>query len=174
MTTAPGAPARPVGVLFICSGNICRSPMAAGLLRALASEAGVAELLRIDSAGTHGFHRGEMPDPRAQRVMAARGIDIARQRARMVAAHDFDRFDHILAMTREQIAQLHAIYPPHRRSRIALLLDHAPQQLSRDVPDPYYGPPEGFDRALALIDAGCRGLLARLMAEAPIQPGPLT
>ena len=171
MTTAPGAPAPAVGVLFICSGNICRSPMAAGLLRALASEAGVADRLRIDSAGTHGFHRGEMPDPRAQRVMATHGIDIARQRARPVAPRDFDRFDHVLAMTREQVGQLHAMCPPERRSRIALLLDHAPQQLARDVPDPYYGPPEGFERAFALIEAGCRGLLARLSVQAPIRPG---
>lgn len=105
----PAPPAGPkTAVLFVCSGNICRSPMAEGMLRALAAEAGIGALLHIDSAGTHGFHRGEAPDPRAQRVMAARGIDISRQRARPVVDRDFGRFDHILAMTREHVGLLFA------------------------------------------------------------------
>lgn len=135
-------------------------------MRALAAEAGLAEALSIDSAGTHGFHRGEAPDPRARRLMASRGIDIGRQRARPVAARDYRRFTHLLAMTREHVSQLNGPCPVQYRGRIGLLLDHAPDALSRDVPDPYYGTADGFERALALIEAGCRGLLARLRAEA--------
>ncbi len=138
--------------------------MAEGLLRALADDAGLTDRLHIDSAGTHGFHRGEAPDPRARRVMAARGIDIGRQRARAVAPRDYTRFDQIVAMTREHVSQLHGQRPPRARAEIVLLMDFAPDALSRDVPDPYYGTPEGFDKALALIEAGCRGLLAQFTA----------
>lgn len=144
-------------VLFVCLGNICRSPTAEGVCRHLAARRGVA--LEIDSAGTGAWHAGEPPDRRAQAEARRRGIDLSGQRARAVRPEDFARFDHILAMDAENLANLRAACPAPHRHKLRRLLDLTPKAGTRDVPDPYYGGPEGFARAFDLIEAACSALL---------------
>jgi protein-tyrosine phosphatase len=156
-------------VLFVCTGNICRSPTAEGVFRHLVAEAGLADRIDVDSAGTHGYHIGEPPDPRAVAAAARRGIDIAGQRARRVRPEDFERFDLVLAMDQGHLRHLRALRRAEHRAEIRLLLDyHRPpggNPLLRDVPDPYYGGEEGFDDVLDLIEAASRGLLDSLSAR---------
>ena len=155
-----------VKVLFVCTGNICRSPTAEGVFRHLADRAGLGTLVTADSAGTHGYHVGEPPDPRTQRAALARGVDLSALRARKVTDADFTRFDHILAMDHGHLAQLRRIAPPGATAALRLFLDDAPGGLEgREVPDPYYGGPDGFEQVLDLCEAGSRGLLDRLSRE---------
>jgi len=149
-------------ILFVCMGNICRSPTAEGVFRAMAEAAGVA--VEVDSAGTGGWHVGEAPDRRATAAAAQRGVDLSRQRARQARAADFHEFDHILAMDHDNLADLQAIMPRDARAELRLFLDYAPDQPVRAVPDPYYGGPQGFERVLDLIEAASAGLLERLRA----------
>ncbi|MET3725179.1 low molecular weight protein-tyrosine-phosphatase [Sphingomonas trueperi] len=130
--------------LFVCLGNICRSPLAEAAFRAAAEEAGIAVI--ADSAGTGGWHAGEQPDRRSIAVAAKHGIDITGQRARQVTREDFERFDHILALDPQNLADLRRIAPKGGRARLRLLLDAVPGWAGRAVDDPYYGGPEGFDR----------------------------
>lgn len=148
-----------VNVLFVCLGNICRSPSAEGWCRHLLADVGLASRIGVDSAGTGSWHIGKPPDPRAQAVMRARGIDISGLRARQVAAVDFLRFDYVLAMDRAVHADLAALCPAEEGHRLALLLDFAAGLEGRDVPDPYYGNERAFERMLDLIDGGVRGLI---------------
>jgi protein-tyrosine phosphatase len=148
----------PIGVLFVCLGNICRSPMAEGVFRHVADQAGLVRHFSIDSAGTSGWHRGEPPDHRAQRASLKRGIDIGGQSSRAVDDRDFERFDYILAMDRDNLDALTGRQPAESRSRLALLLTYAESD-TLEVPDPYYGGTQGFDHALDLIFDGARGLL---------------
>ncbi len=150
------------GVLFVCMGNICRSPTAEGVFRKTAERAGVAAHLLVDSAGTHGFHAGHAPDRRATQAALRRGYDIGRLRAREVAAADFARFSWILAMDEENLRGLEALRPADYDGHLGLFLDFAPETGVREVPDPYYGPPEGFERVLDLIEAASAGLLDRM------------
>lgn len=154
-----------IGVLFVCTGNICRSPTAEGVFRQHVAEAGLAQAIDIDSAGTHDYHRGAPPDPRACRIAHGRGYDLASLRARQVVAADFARFDLILAMDRGHQRLLERQRPADGRARVRLLLDYAPALGMAEVPDPYYGDEADFHHVLDLVEAGSRGLLARLRAD---------
>jgi protein-tyrosine phosphatase len=141
-------------VLFVCTGNICRSPTAEGVLRHLAKEEGIE--LHIQSAGIGDWHVGHPPDERAQRHARTRGYDLSALRARQVRPSDFDEFDLILAMDRGHLRSLERMAPPEQRHKIRLFV------AGGDVPDPYYGGPEGFERVLDLVEATCRDLLQDL------------
>lgn len=149
-------------VLFVCLGNICRSPTAQGVFEHLVAEAGLEDRVEADSAGTHAYHAGEPPDERAQMEAARRGVDLSRQRARAVTESDFAEFDFILAMDSSNLSILESRCPPEYRERVARLLDFAPELGETDVPDPYYGGQHGFSRVLDLVEAGARGLLAHI------------
>ncbi len=151
-------------VLFVCLGNICRSPMAEGILRVRAAEAGLG--LHIDSAGTAGYHAGNAPDPRAIRVSRARGTPIDGQRARQFDRRDFDRFDLILAADASNLRDLRALQPQTSGARLALLLEWAGLGENREVPDPYYGRVDAFEQVHALLDRACRRITARHLGMA--------
>ena len=152
-------------ILFVCLGNICRSPMAEGVFRRVAEEEGLIDRFEIDSAGLGGWHIGQAPDHRAQKAARSRGVDISDQSARQVVDEDFDRFDLLLVMDRSNYAELKARAPHEARAKIRTFLDFAPHVGTSDVPDPFFGGAEGFDHALDLIEAASRGLLASLTAE---------
>lgn len=154
---------RPVRVLMVCTGNICRSPTAEAVLRHLAEQAGVANRIEVDSAGTTDYHVGEPPDRRSQQHARRRGFDLSALRARQVQAADFEAFDWLIAMDRGHLAELQAEAPAQGRARMALLMDFADDPRGGEVPDPYYGGAAGFDDVLDRVEAGCRGLLARLV-----------
>ena len=146
-------------VLFVCLGNICRSPTAEAVLRGLAAREAPGLTLIVDSAGTADYHVGDPPDRRSQAAGAARGYDLSGLRARQVERGDFDRFDLLLAMDRSNRDALLALAPPQARERVRLFMDYAPESGHRDVPDPYYGGPAGFEQVLDLAEAASRGLL---------------
>lgn len=149
-----------VSVLFVCLGNICRSPTAEGVFRDLCEREGMAGSVRVDSAGTGAYHIGSPPDERAQAAARKRGVDLSGQRARQVARTDFDAFDYVIAMDRANVSRLHQVCPPDRQDRVRLFLDFAPDAPVREVPDPYYGGGDGFETVLDLIEAASAGLLA--------------
>jgi len=148
-----------VRVLFVCLGNICRSPLAEGVFRELVMRAGLTEKIHIDSAGTHAYHVGNPPDPRAQEAALQRGIDISAQRGRKAARRDFETFDYILAMDRENHANLLAICPRGQEHKLRLFLEFASDRPEEEVPDPYYGGASGFHRVLDMVEEASRGLL---------------
>ncbi len=152
-------------VLFVCMGNICRSPTAEGVFRHLATMEAPDLTLHVDSAGTHAYHIGEPPDPRAQRAAGRRGISLATLRARKVSAEDFVRFDLILAMDELNVAVLRELCPEEHAARIELFLDYAPQLGRVEVPDPYYGGSNGFELVLDLVEEASRGLLTQLQTR---------
>jgi protein-tyrosine phosphatase len=143
-------------------GNICRSPTAEGVLRTHVERAGLADGVEIDSAGTHAYHVGEPPDPRSQKVAASHGYNLSKLRARRVVTADFLRYDFILAMDRSNLAMLREACPGEEQHRLGLLLDYAQGAVEDEVPDPYYGGPEGFERVLDLIEAASAGLIEHL------------
>ena len=149
-------------ILFVCMGNICRSPTAEGVFRAHARRHAPDLDLEIDSAGTHAYHVGEPPDPRTVKAAARRGIDLAGLRARQVRHEDFERFDLILAMDRLNHATLLDRSPPRHHARIRTLLEFAGETAPADVPDPYYGGQQGFDEVLDLVESAAAGLLAEI------------
>jgi protein-tyrosine phosphatase len=153
-------------ILFVCLGNICRSPTAEGVFRARAEQAGAAERLHIDSAGTGDWHVGNPPDPRSTEFAARRGYDLSTQRARQVAASDFERFDHIYAMDHDNLARLEAMCPPQHRHKLGLFMQFALNTDAQVVPDPYYGNGNGFDLVLDYIEDASDGLLAALDQKA--------
>lgn len=153
-------------VLFVCMGNICRSPTAEGVFRRLVEQYRHRlgdRVIEIDSAGTHDYHLGEPPDRRAITAAARRGIDLRGLRARQIEAQDFERFDLILAMDRENLSVLQALAPRDYHSRIRLFLDYAPDAYTREVPDPYYGGAKGFEEVLDLLELAAQGLLNELL-----------
>jgi protein-tyrosine phosphatase len=152
-------------VLFVCTGNICRSPTAEGVLRKLAADAGLAHRIRVDSAGTHGYHVGEAPDARAQAHARRRGYDLSDLRARRFSREDFHTFDLILAMDREHHAILARLAPSSAGQKLRLMLEFARRPGGDEVPDPYYGGPDGFELVLDLIEDAAEGLLDHLKAE---------
>jgi protein-tyrosine phosphatase len=149
-------------VLFVCLGNICRSPTAEGVLRHLAAQAAPHLKIQIDSAGTADYHIGAPPDLRSQRAALRRGIDISGLRARQVTQDDFVHFDLILAMDRENLRELEAMKPANSRASLKLFLEYVPDLNLRDVPDPYYRDAGAFEEVLDLTTAASRGLLASL------------
>ncbi len=141
-------------LLFVCLGNICRSPAADGIARSLAAERGLD--WRIDSAGTGAWHIGKTPDERMMAAAASRGIDLSPLRARQAEPHDFLRFDHIFAMDESNLADLEQIQPDEAKASLSLFLEHG------DVPDPYYGGPDGFEHVLDLVSKRMQTLFSRL------------
>ncbi|MFO0828100.1 MAG: low molecular weight protein-tyrosine-phosphatase [Phycisphaerales bacterium] len=151
--------ASPTRILFVCMGNICRSPVAEGVFLHLARETGQAERFVVDSAGTGGWHAGELPDKRSIAVARRHGIELP-SRARQVVAADFVRFDHLVVMDDQNRRDLYDMGAP--RSKVSMLMAYHANPPRADVPDPYQGGPDGFDLMYALIDGACRGLLERL------------
>lgn len=147
---------------MVCMGNICRSPLAHGVFEHLVEAAGLAEQIGVDSAGTHAYHVGEAPDPRSQEVASRRGVDLSAQRARRVSREDFEIFDYVLAMDRDNFAILQDLCPPGHEGKLRLFLEFATDRSEREVPDPYYGGQAGFERVLDLVDAGSKGLLEEI------------
>ncbi len=151
-------------LLFVCLGNICRSPMAEGVFRRVAQEEGMLDRFEIDSAGLGNWHVGQAPDSRAQAAARTRGVDISDQSARQVTKGDFARFDLLLAMDGSNYDELVELAPKSARHKIRRFLDFAPHVGAEDVPDPFFGGTEGFNHALDLIEAAARGLLAELLS----------
>ncbi len=145
-------------VLFVCMANICRSPTAEGVFRKMVAAGPIAGLVDIDSAGTHGYHEGSSPDPRAIEHAKKRGYDLTPLRARAVSPTDFERFDYVIAMDALNRRHLKSICPTRLQNKIELLLDYGGEDDEYEVPDPYQGKPEDFELALDLIEAGCEGL----------------
>ncbi|MCK9200576.1 MAG: low molecular weight phosphotyrosine protein phosphatase [Gallionella sp.] len=150
-----------ITVLFVCMGNICRSPTAEAVFRHYVENAGLSEHIQIDSAGTHDYHIGEPPDARTQRAAQQRGYDMSALRGRQVGASDFERFDFVLAMDRANLAILQRLAQqgggdPH------LFLEYAKHHKEREVPDPYYGGADGFERVLDMVEDAAEGLLLHI------------
>ena len=154
-------------ILFVCTGNICRSPTAEGVLRKVIERTGMAGRIEVDSAGTHGYHVGDPPDERSQQAAKRRGYDISGLRGRRVSPEDFRRFDIILAMDREHLEILECSRPTGATCRIGLLLEYCSRFEEEEVPDPYYGGPDGFEHVLDLIEDAATGLIAALRNERP-------
>jgi protein-tyrosine phosphatase len=155
-----------VRILFVCMGNICRSPVAQGVFENVARREGLAGEITVDSAGTHGFyHAGEPPDPRAQESVLARGIDISGQRARLLDPEDCHSFDYILTMDEENYKTVSALC--RGNAIVRPFLDYATASPEREVPDPYYGGPNGFEHVLALIEQASEGLLRDIQDRRP-------
>ena len=153
------------GVLFVCTGNICRSPSAEAIFRKLAADSGMSQTVTADSAGTHGYHVGEPPDPRAQKAAAKRGYDLSALRARTIEDADFQRFDLILAMDQEHYAILTRIAGSAADHQVKLMMSYARLFKELDVPDPYYGGPQGFERVLDMLEDAAKGLLESLRRD---------
>ena len=151
-----------IRVLFVCLGNICRSPTAEGVFRDVVSRAGLEERIEIDSAGTHAYHIGSPPDSRAQQAARRRGIDLSGLRGRKAVQADFEYFDFVLAMDEENLDNLLAICPEGLEGKAQLFLDYAPHRPEREVPDPYYGGDAGFERVLDMVEEASQGLLAEI------------
>ncbi len=150
-------------ILFVCLGNICRSPMAEGLFRHVAKSHDVE--VHVDSAGTGGWHIGDAPDPRGQATLRSRGIDISTQQARQVEDTDFDTFDLVVAMDRRNHDALSALAGPARASKVKLFLEFAPHLDETEVPDPYYGGEDGFEHVYSLLHHASEGLIGHIQRK---------
>ncbi|MEO0394067.1 MAG: low molecular weight protein-tyrosine-phosphatase, partial [Pseudomonadota bacterium] len=154
----------------VCTGNICRSPTAEAVLRQKFSTAGLTDQVTIDSAGTHGYHIGDAPDPRSQAAGQARGYDFRGQQARKLTAGDYDHFDLILAMDAGHLSMMEAAKPANSRARLAMMRAFGPPHTcgsdqAADVPDPYYGGTQGFDHVLDLIEQAADGLVRDVASQ---------
>lgn len=146
-------------------GNICRSPTAEGVFRRQITSAGLANRIRIDSAGTHAYFIGHAPDPRSQAAAAARGYELGHLRARLVVRQDFAEFDYILAMDKDNLAELKRVVPQEYRAKPKLFMEYSAQRATAEVPDPYYGGLEGFEQVLDMVEDACAGLLMAIKKE---------
>ena len=160
----PMSDIKPVKVLFVCMGNICRSPTAHGVFQALVDAEGLGDHILVDSAGTHSYHTGNPPDPRSQVTAQERGVDLSSLRARRFESSDFIEFDYILGMDSANLADMLAIKPDQYPARISLILDYSGNTAQQEVPDPYFGD-AGFERVFDLIDEASRGLLYSIRRE---------
>ncbi len=158
-------------VLFVCMGNICRSPTAEAVLRKMVESSDLAGKVDIDSAGTHGYHEGAPPDPRSIAHAAKRGYDLTPLRARAVSPSDFERFDYVIAMDEQNRRHLQAMCPTRLQNKIELLLDYGGEADEFEVPDPYSGVPKDFEAVLDLIEAGCEGLCEHLQDQLRMRGG---
>ena len=158
-----------IKVLFVCMGNICRSPTAEGVFTNLVSQEGLSSRFVVDSAGTHAYHEGEPPDRRAQTAAKARKIELQQLRARRFTEGDFDNFDYILAMDSDNYRVLSENCPEQHQHKLGLFLDYAPEQDTREVPDPYYGGRYGFERVLDLVEAGSAGFIRTLRERGELE-----
>lgn len=149
-------------VLFVCMGNLCRSPMAEGVFRYYVNQAGLERHIAIDSAGTHDYHVGDPPDPRAQRAAGRRGYDLSGHRGRQVSDADFLEFDYLLAMDAMNLRALERLCPPQHGHKLKLFMEFGANVAPREVPDPYYGGEQGFERVLDMVEEASQGLLAHL------------
>lgn len=148
-----------VRVLFVCMGNICRSPTAHGIFAALVKQHALEYEIEVDSAGTHGYHIGNPPDPRAQASALKRGIDLSGLRARRVESIDFEKFDYVLAMDRDNYNHLARLCDARHKTKLRLFMEFAPHLKLHEVPDPYYGGAAGFERVVDMVEAAAQGLL---------------
>ncbi|MDD5057540.1 MAG: low molecular weight phosphotyrosine protein phosphatase [Sideroxydans sp.] len=158
-----------VKVLFVCMGNICRSPTAEAVFRQRVEQAGLLEHIHIDSAGTHDYHVGDAPDARTQRAANRRGYDMSMLRGRQVTAADFARFDYVLAMDNANLAILQRLRPHDAQSHPGLFLEFAQHHSEREVPDPYYGGADGFERVLDMVEDAAQGLLRHIREQHAIK-----
>ena len=151
-----------VSVLFVCMGNICRSPTSEAVFRHYVENAGLSECILIDSAGTHDYHIGHAPDLRSQQAAEQRGYDMSGLRGRQVASSDFERFDYVLAMDQANLTILQYLAPRGCKKQLGLFLDYARHHNEREVPDPYYGGEQGFENVLDMVEDAAQGLLQHL------------
>lgn len=156
-------------VLFVCLGNICRSPTAHGVFARLVEARGLGGRIHVDSCGTGGWHVGEAPDRRASKEAAKRGYDLSTLRARQFTTQDFQRFHYILAMDHSNLQDLQALCPPGYSGHLGLFLPFAPGVVEEEVPDPYYGGADGFTRVLDLVEAASEGLLREISRAHPVR-----
>lgn len=152
-----------IKVLFVCMGNICRSPTAEGVFNKVIADLGTADRFLVDSAGTHAYHVGEGPDTRAQQTAHQRGVDLSTIRARKVAFSDFEHFDYILAMDSDNYHILLDASPSEHQHKIKLFLAYAPGRDENDVPDPYYGGQNGFNHVFDLVEDASQGFYQSIM-----------
>lgn len=150
-------------ILFVCLGNICRSPTADGVLRKLVADAGLEKRFLVDSAGTGDWHIGRAPDPRTIKAAAKRGYDLSVLRARLVTRDDFDEFDYILAMDKSNLANLQKMKPAHFAGHLGLFMDFAPHMGYSEVPDPYHGDANDFERVLDLVEETAQHFLKKIV-----------
>jgi len=155
---------QPVKVLFVCMGNICRSPTAHGVFQSLVDEQGLGESIQVDSAGTHSYHIGSPPDLRSQAVARSRGIDLTGLRARRFVTTDFIEFDYLLGMDHTNLADMLALKPDATSARVKLMLEYSDRYQQQEVPDPYFGD-DGFDQVFDMIDNAARGLLRDIRSQ---------
>jgi protein-tyrosine phosphatase len=153
-------------ILFVCTGNICRSPTAQGILEKFLIDSATAHAFWVDSAGISNYHVGEAPDPRTQKAALMRGVDLSAQRARQIMLRDFYEFDFIIAMDSGHLDELLEQKPDDARSEVHRLLDYCHDIAHKDVPDPYYGGSSGFERVFDVCEAGCRSLYGYLRNSA--------
>jgi len=156
-----------VSVLFVCMGNICRSPTAEGVFRHLVQQEGHDNWITTDSAGTHAYHIGEQPDLRSQQTARGRGIDLSDLRARKATIVDFNEFDYILAMDNDNYLMLEDLCPPGHEEKLSLFLDFSKDYSETEVPDPYYGGDQGFEHVFDLVESASRGLLDDITKRFP-------
>ena len=154
-----------IKVLFVCMGNICRSPTAHGVFQQLVDNAGLADSIQVDSAGTIAYHVGEPPDPRAAKTALTHGVDISSQRARQVTKDDYTTQDYILAMDFENLSNLQQQCPTEMQHKLHLLLSYHTDEYLDEVPDPYYGGAGGFEDVYDMIDKACANLLEQIIAD---------
>ncbi len=151
-----------IKVLFVCMGNICRSPTAEGVFKRLVEQAGLSHIITTDSAGTHSYHVGGEPDSRAQEVALTKGYDLSDLRARKFVAEDFIEFDYLLAMDDENYAGMNSLKPADATGSLHLFLEFADNYNEKEVPDPYYGGPKGFERVFDMVEDASKGLLEQI------------
>jgi len=156
-----------IKVLFVCMGNICRSPTAHGVFESMIKDAGMIGDVEVDSAGTHAYHVGELPDARSSQCANQRGFDLSYIRARRVEVSDFEYFDYVLAMDADNLSILKSMSPTQHKNKVCLFLDYAKDNSESEVPDPYYGGANGFDHVFDLVEEASKGLLDDIKKNNP-------